>query len=359
MNTTTTIGSMPTTTMVHANPLENAIYRVPQTIEKSATVAPFSQPSPFPPDQNPANIYIRSLAPTSRRGMLAALNTIANRLSVGEFDAYTFPWHEVRFSHASAIAAELWAAHAPAYAAKQLAALRGALRMAWQLGQMTAEDYQRAIAIKLPKYSRGDTLTGRALEYSEIDKLFASIDADHRKIARRDAALLALLFATGLRRSEAANLNAQDVDWDAQSLKVLHGKGNKQREVPIADAAFERLTDWMKVRGPHDGPVFCCHLSARKFENVAMTDQNILIILRKRAKAAGVSSFTAHDLRRSCATHLIEAGENLNAIRSVLGHSSIAQTAAYDRSGEVAKRRAVNALKIPSRIVEPKAVQSA
>src|SRR5690348_2335504 len=100
---------------------------------------------PQPAAENPALVYLASLAPGSRRTMAHALDTIAGLASDGQADHVTFPWGRLRFAHTQAIRSRLAAAYSAKTANKMLAALRQVLRNAWRLGQMTAEEYQRAV----------------------------------------------------------------------------------------------------------------------------------------------------------------------------------------------------------------------
>ena len=145
------------------------------------------------------------------------------RLPEDGLDAWTLPWAQLRYAHTHAIRATLAEKYAPATANRYLAALRGVLREAWRLGQMTGEDLARAV--DLPPV-RGTRLpAGRAVTAGELAALFASCEPTPGGV--RDAALLAVLYGSGMRRAEVAALRLDDFDAEQASLRVLRGKGAK------------------------------------------------------------------------------------------------------------------------------------
>jgi site-specific recombinase XerD len=157
-------------------------------------------------DQNPAAVYLARLAAdNSRRTMLTALNTVAHVLGIEtvlvENRNITYlhtPWAALRYQHTAAIGARLMAMHKPATANKILSALRAVLKEAWKLGQMSAEDYQRAVEIENVQI---DSLpAGRDLRQGEIRALVNVCMEDDTPAGVRDCAMIGLLYSTGLRR---------------------------------------------------------------------------------------------------------------------------------------------------------------
>ena len=189
--------------------------------------------------------YLASLGTTaSRDGMLSALNQAAALLGRG--NATLARWEEIRYSDMTLLRAVLIdKRYGPSTANKILAAVRGTLRAAWQLGRMDGETYQQAAAVKAVRGKR--LLQGRALEQGEVNALFSDLDGAKAGDAR-DGALLALLFACGLRRAEAATVTRKNVDLEQGSL----------RTVAILDAlakagiAFVALKENIRVEGKRD-----------------------------------------------------------------------------------------------------------
>jgi integrase/recombinase XerD len=288
---------------------------------------------------NPAAVYLAQLAPSGRRTQRTALDTIARLL--GPYDALSCPWAQLRYGHTAAIRTALADAYAPATANKLLAALRRVLKECWQLGLMTVEEYQRAAAVKAIK---AETLPkGRALSLEEVTALLEACARDATPAGVRDAALIAVMASGGPRRSEVVSLQLADYDCADGRLTIRSGKGNKDRTIYVSGGAAVALDDWLTLRGDAPGPIFSSTTKA----GAAMTDQAVLVILRKRAADAGVAPFTPHDLRRTMITRLLEAGADVVSVQRLAGHADPATTARYDRRGETAKKQAAALLDMP------------
>ena len=205
--------------------------------------------------------------------------------AVTEAEVLAFPWAQMGFQHVQKVRAALAERYAaPASANKILSALRGVLYAAFRLGQMSAEEYQRASDVEAVK---GSTLPkGRALKTGEIGALFEACDPGKAQGAR-DAALLAVLYAAGLRRSEAVALDLGDYDQETGVLTVRSGKGRKARTGHATNGAKAALDAWLVKRGWDAGPFFLPIHRSGSIQGRRMTDQSVLSILeriRLRAK---------------------------------------------------------------------------
>jgi integrase/recombinase XerD len=145
----------------------------------------------------------------------------------------------------------------------------------------------------------------------------------------RDRAILELLYATGMRNAELIGLKLQDVEREAEQVRVL-GKGNRERVVPAGRIALNWLWRYLEearprlARGPNGGVAF---LSCR---GSALTRCELNNIVRKHARRAGLPAhITPHALRHTCATHLLQAGAGIRSIQALLGHASLATTQVY------------------------------
>ena len=205
---------------------------------------------------NPAFVYLASLARGSRRTMIGALGTLAAILT-GQYDpetqelqvhgkdalltaALNYPWQDLRHKQTAALRAQLDARFSAATANKMLSALRRVLLEAWDLELMTEEDRARASHLESVK---GETLpAGRSLSAGEIDALMIACADDPTAAGARDGAIVALLYSCGLRRAELAGLTMDDLDADAGVL-TIHGKGNKNRLAHVVNGTAAALAD--------------------------------------------------------------------------------------------------------------------
>jgi integrase/recombinase XerD len=210
---------------------------------------------------------------------------------------------------------------------------------------MNAEDFHRAIDLATVK---GSPLPrGRGLSAGEMRALFEACAKDASPAGRRDAALLAVLYGSGMRRAEAVALELADYDIETGALTVRAGKGNKDRVGYASNGSKSALDAWLVLRGVEPGPLFIPinkggHASVRR-----MTDHAIWKMVRKRGEQAGVGKFSPHDLRRSFCSDLLDLGADIAVVQQLAGHSSIATTARYDRRGEKAKQKASEMLLVP------------
>ena len=185
--------------------------------------------------------------------MKQALQVIAELLTGTDTDPASLPWWKVEYQHTQAIRSLLMERYSPASTNKMLVALRGVLRESWRLGFMDAEAFHRAIDIKTVK---GNAIPkGRSVGSGEINALVEECFADPSPAGIRDAAILALLYAAGLRRSEVVALDLADYDGESGSLKIVASKGNKARMVYLGNGAKAAMTLWINVRSDKTGPL--------------------------------------------------------------------------------------------------------
>ena len=309
--------------------------------------AAITTPTTYSADKHPALVYLASLGTSSRRPMGQSLNAIASILGFTDFLAV--PWGALRYEHTQAIRSQLSERYSATTSNRHLSALRGVLKDAWRLGYMSAEDYQRAIDLKPVKGEKvKQAESGRHLASGEIKGLI-EVCNDGTKAGWRDGAIIAVGYGCGLRRSEIADLELADYDQDNSSLMVRSGKGNKERVAYLPGGAVAALVGWLAVRGDAPGPLFYSIRRGDHVESKGLTDQAIYNILASRGAAAGVKAFTPHDLRRTFAGDLLDAGEDISTVQKMMGHSNVNTTAGYDRRDAKAKKRAASKLHVPYR----------
>lgn len=300
----------------------------------------------LPPDEHPVRVYLASLSEGSRRTMRGALERIAGLASGGRADAMTLAWGELRYQHTAAIRSRLASSCAPATANKMLSALRGVLKECFRLEYMSAEDYERARDLPAVK---GSTLPpGRSLSTGELMKLFEFCLGDKkRKRGARDAALLALLYGCGLRRSEAVALDVSDFDAEGGEVRVRGAKGRKDRLTYASGGAGEAIEAWLEMRGEEDGPLLYPMSKSEKIIERRMDPQSVYDILRRLGREIKTRKFAPHDMRRTFIGDLLDAGADLSAAQQLAGHADPSTTARYDRRGERAKKQAASRLHVP------------
>lgn len=296
-----------------------------------------------PVDQNPAAVYIASLpAATGKRTQAQALRVIAGIFNT---DINCLNWGALRYQHTAAIRARLADSYSAATANKMLSALRQALKQAWLLGYMTADDYSKAINLKPVT---GETLpAGRELSQGEILALMNACQDDPSPAGTRDAAIIALMYGSGLRRAEIISLTLESFNHETGAL-VLTGKRNKQRTAYAMNGALEALRDWRKIRGRHGSALFVAINKGGKLDaSKGIDPQAIYNMLAKRAQEAGVKDLSPHDMRRTFVSDLLDAGADIATVSKMAGHANIQTTARYDRRPEEAKRKAASLLHVP------------
>jgi site-specific recombinase XerD len=188
---------------------------------------------------------------------------------------------------------------------------------------------------------------GRSISPGELSGLLAAGAADASPAGARDAAIIALLYSTGLRRAEAAALEVTDFDPESGELKILHAKGGKQRLAYVVNGAAAALADWLTVRGSEPGALFVQIRKGGHITGAGLTPQGVYHILQQRASRAGVTELTPHDFRRTFVGDLLDAGADLATVQKMAGHSDPATTSRYDRRPDAAKKRAAGLLHTP------------
>jgi integrase/recombinase XerD len=166
------------------------------------------------------------------------------------------------------------------------------------------------------------------LTRGEIDRLLAQ-PRGAEPAALRDRALLELMYACGLRASEAIGLELTDVDLEERVLRA-RGKGSKERVVPIGQAAVRALRIYLErgrpglVKGASESRLFV------NFRGGALTRQGLYKIVRRHAVTAGLADrMSPHTLRHTFATHLLAGGCDLRSVQEMLGHADVSTTQLY------------------------------
>jgi integrase/recombinase XerD len=162
------------------------------------------------------------------------------------------------------------------------------------------------------------------LTEDEINQLLAAPDITTEE-GIRDRALLEVMYAAGLRVSELVSLKQSDVDIQA-GLVVCHGKGSKERRVPLGKSAIQWIQRYNAIRAGYGKPSL-----PQLFVNGGkpLTRQFAWAMIKRYAKKAGVKDISPHTLRHSFATHLLQHGADSRSVQALLGHSDISTTQIY------------------------------
>jgi site-specific recombinase XerD len=298
--------------------------------------------APVPLAKHPAAVYLDSLGSVSSKATMAAgLDIMAKLLTNGDCGAMTLNWAALRYKHTAALRSALEKKYAPASVNQMLCALRRVLKEALRLDLIDSQDYSKAADVKSIKQSGKPR--GRALSPHEIAALMKSCSGNSSADVR-DAALIAILRGSGIRRAEAVNLDSADFNLSTGALEIREGKGKKDRTVYLPEPAIALVEKWLNLRGEEPGPLLFPIRKGGEIQFRRMTDDGVLKILQRRAFLAGVDSFSPHDFRRTFCSDLLDAGVDIVTVQKLAGHASPVTTAKYDRRGEETKRRAVQHL---------------
>jgi integrase/recombinase XerD len=217
--------------------------------------------------------------------------------------------------------AERRARRAASTVARRVAALRSFTRYALSVGAL-ANDPTRSI----PASARVRRLP-KPLSREAVSRLLASIPRSGI-LGRRDHALLEALYATGARVQEACDWRLSDVNAQLGVIRCV-GKGQKERWVPLGEAARAALGRWITEDRPQLGRPSSEHIFLSRAGR-PLDRHRVFRILRGYAIRAGLSSIPSpHALRHSFATHLLEGGADLRAVQELLGHASVQTTQVY------------------------------
>ena len=156
-------------------------------------------------------------------------------------------------------------------------------------------------------------------------------------VGERDAAILELFYSTGMRLEELAQADVADVDTYQETMRVM-GKGRKERLCPVGQHALHALQKYRHKAGIHDGALFRSKLGKR------MSRTAIHGVIKKYLRHSGIPiDISAHKLRHSFATHLLDNGADLRSVQALLGHASLSTTQIYTHVSVERMREAYNA----------------
>jgi integrase/recombinase XerD len=219
---------------------------------------------------------------------------------------------------------------APATVARAVVSVRSLHRFLAEEGRA---DRDPGALVETPRVPAG---LPKALAEDEVAALLAAVVGDE-PLARRDRAILEVLYGTGLRISELVGLRLADLDLESALLRAF-GKGAKERVVPVGRHAVAALADWL---GPGGRPALEPDRWARRGDADAvflnrrggrLTRQGAWLVVKRWGDEVGLGSkLTPHVLRHSCATHMLDHGADIRTVQEMLGHASVSTTQVYTK----------------------------
>jgi integrase/recombinase XerD len=219
---------------------------------------------------------------------------------------------------------------APATVARSVVAVRSLHRFLADEGRAPADP---GADVATPRVPAG---LPKALSEDEVAALLGAVVGDE-PAARRDRAILEVLYGTGLRISELVGLRLGDLDLESALLRAF-GKGSKERVVPVGRHAAAALAAWL---APGGRPAFVPERWARRGDAEAvflnrrggrLTRQGAWLVVKRWGTEVGLEAkLTPHVLRHSCATHMLDHGADIRAVQELLGHATVSTTQVYTR----------------------------
>jgi integrase/recombinase XerC len=225
---------------------------------------------------------------------------------------------------------------AKASAARALAAIRSWFKWLARAGLVERNVASLVATPKLPKH------LPRVPSIEQLNRVVESVDDDAASWPARDRAILELLYGCGVRNAELTGLNLADIEW-ANEVILVRGKGQKQRYVPLGDAAAAALRDYMAERSAllaagagksPQTPALFVNMQLRGLKKpggeARLTTRSVGRIVKRIAILRGLSADVhPHTMRHAFGTHLLEEGADLRAIQELLGHERLSTTQRY------------------------------
>ncbi|MGF6094045.1 site-specific integrase [Pseudomonas sp. 18175] len=295
--------------------------------------------------RNPLTLYLTRLAPSSQLTMRYVLQDAADRLGFEDINLEDIDWHLLQPEHVIALVAALREdGYAPNTSSLYVNAVRGVMNEAWRMSLISQEHLLRMRTVKPAPGTRLGQ--GRNLRRTLIREMMDVCAADPRPQGLRDAALIGILYGSGMRKSESVNLDLAQINFAERSLRVI-GKGNKELLKYAPDWAFAKLQAWLDFRREQlkegeqdDSFLFNRIRRGSHITRERITKHAIYYIARQRGEQVGVK-IMPHDFRRSFITRVIEE-HDLSIAQKLAHHTNIQTTASYDVRDDNERRRAVD-----------------
>lgn len=222
------------------------------------------------------------------------------------------------YAYMSSLAKELTASSQN----RHLTSLKGFFAYALEQEYITSSPVGFLESAKKPK------AVPKSLSENQVEALL-NYQTNNKCDDLRLKALIQLIYASGLRISEALNLKIGDITDESPVILRIKGKGGRIRQVPLGDHSAAVVREYISVAHVHFDKFKTGYLFPSSKKAMAMTRNTAFMLIKNAALAVGIEDVSPHKLRHSFATHLLEGGANLHAVQLMLGHRSIQTTEIY------------------------------
>lgn len=222
---------------------------------------------------------------------------------------------------------------------RKIASLKSYYRFLQKIGEVTINPLAKHKALK----------TSKKIEIpfseAEMDAVLSNIIYNDDFEGKRDQLMINLLYATGMRRAELINLKLSDIDFESNCIKVL-GKRNKERLIPMLEVLKPYFLDYYYERSKIDAVQRMEYVFVSKQGNKIYETLVYRVVDKYFKEVSSKVKKSPHILRHTFATHLLNKGADLNAVKELLGHSSLASTQVYTHNS-IAELKKIHALAHP------------
>lgn len=204
---------------------------------------------------------------------------------------------------------------------RKLSSLRSFFTYLIKQGLLDKNPLSKIIAPKIPKRLPS------FIPKNSIDELFENIHFSNDFKGKRDQLIFDVFYSTGIRLSELVNIKKSDIDTSNKTIKVL-GKRNKERIIPVSEALLSKINEFLKFTDANiktaENYLFLTEKGKKIYPRLVYTIVNTYL-----SRVATIKQKSPHVLRHTFATHMLENGADINAIKEILGHSSLSATQVY------------------------------
>ena len=257
------------------------------------------------PSANPLTHYINALSPGSRKSTLYKLDKIAKYLSQNRDDAHAFPWGVLDKSGVVSVQSWLWRTYSPTTINHMLIALRGVLKQNWRLGLIGEEEYYEMRQGLTGSWKSRPNRRGRTiLTQKDITRLFDRCAVVHTRAARRNAAIIGLLYGANVTPSELLAVEVEHYDQRRSTVSIVGS--DAARTIELNPDIQQLLRAWLLHRGNSPGPLICPVLKNDVVQIRPMSYQSLRKIGIGLALETDVRPFNPKDLNMTHRRHVQE-----------------------------------------------------